>query len=344
MAFGFDKAFNKFAKAGTSLNKGINQVIGKEVFGEIRQIEAPRNFLPYDSFPAYSIPEPEQWFPLTGEPKQFTLQGNAISVSANLDACIKYRELFIATAGYYIGQFKFKYQNCVQDFDTLVHYFSDIYIEGLMPMVHRAYSLLLPFGVFTADLQSFLSRHLDTYNKAVTSYEMMAGVEASKNQTAENFGNQVGGAVQMQGGGFGFKGAMKGMAQAEAFNLGMGLLGKFAAHQSRMSQEEKAKAFAAFRHDIFFQEVYSDYLNTFLTMVQILSENGELDGVTTAVSGEMDTMINNLQNPMFPQDRVAPALTKLISSNPFVPAYFDLLQHKFGQTQEVNQIVSYFVR
>ena len=53
-------------------------------------------------------------------------------------------------------------------------------------------------------------------------------------------------------------------------------------------------------------------------------------------------MIQNLQNPMFPQDKVAPALIKLIATYPFKAATFDLLQQRFGQTTEVQQIISYF--
>ena len=66
MASLFEKGFNKFADIGNALNKGANKIVGKEVFGEIRKFEEPREFKPYDSFPAYSVPEPEQWKPLTG--------------------------------------------------------------------------------------------------------------------------------------------------------------------------------------------------------------------------------------------------------------------------------------
>ena len=60
MASLFEKGFNKFADIGNALNKGANKIVGKEVFGEIRKFEEPREFKPYDSFPAYSVPEPEQ--------------------------------------------------------------------------------------------------------------------------------------------------------------------------------------------------------------------------------------------------------------------------------------------
>lgn len=343
MAFGFDKAFNKFAQVGTSLNRSVNKAIGKEVFQDIRQIEKPREFAPYESFPEYSSPEPGQWPPLSGEAKTFMLEGNVISVPADLDACMQYRTYFSQAASYYTQRFKFKYKNCVQDFDTLIHYFPDLYNDGLIPMVHRAYSLLLPFGVFTADVHEFASRHMDTYQRALNSYATMTAVEESKNQQAANLGNQVGGAVRMQGGGFGFKGAMKGAAQAEAFNLGMGLLGKYVANQSKMTQEEKAKVFAAFDSELFFEEVYSDYSNTFLSFVQTLADNGIINGITTQIGAEFETIFRNLQNPMFPREKLAPAFAKIISSNPFVPACFELLRQSFGQTQEVALITDYFL-
>ena len=146
----------------------------------------------------------------------------------------------------------------------------------------------------------------------------------------------------MQGGGFGFKGAMKGMAQAQAFNLGMGLLGKYVASQNQMTQEDKAKVFAEFRQDIFFQEVYSDYFNVFFSWIQTLADQGALPNTTTKISKEYNMILMNLKNPMFPQDKFAETLLRLISANPFVPECYDLLQQKYGQTEESQKIIDYF--
>lgn len=44
MAGLFEKGFNKFADMGNSLNKGINNAIGKDVFGEIKKLKPLRNF------------------------------------------------------------------------------------------------------------------------------------------------------------------------------------------------------------------------------------------------------------------------------------------------------------
>lgn len=342
MALNFDKAFNKFAKYNNKLNHGVNKAIGKDIFPDMKSIEEPKDFSPYENFPEYSVPAPDQWTVLTGTERVFTIDGSTIVVSKNLDACLQYHTVFQSTAKYYAEQFQFKYRNCVQDFDTLIHYFSDMYTEGLQEMISRAYSLLLPFGVFSIDIKAFLTQHLNTYRKAIDSYEAMAGIEQSKNQAAENTGNQIGGAIRLRGGGFGLKGAMKGMAKAEAFNLGMGLLGKYVASQNKMTQEEKAKVYASFNQEVFFQEVYSDYCNVFYTWVQTLADSGVLDNVTTKISKEYNMILTNLKNPMFPQNQFSATLSKLISSNPFVPECFELLQQKYGQTDEVKQIFNYF--
>lgn len=342
MAGLFEKEFNKFADMGNRLNKGINNVIGKEVFGEIKKFETPKEFPPYESYPAYSVPEPEQWKPITGSAKEFILDGNVICVSANLDTCIQYDDLFKQAAKYYTDRFEFRYHQCVTDYDTLLNYFEDMYLEGLSAMVDRAYSLLLPFGIFNVNIQQFKSYQIDTYNRAVKSYKTMLSIKETKNQFANNLGNTVGNSVQMQGGGFGFKGAMKGMAQAEAFNIGVGFIGKYIANQTKMSEEEKAEIFSKFRADIFFKEVYSDYVNTFFTTIQILSENGVLDGISTRTGDEFNTVINNLKNPMFPQDKVSSALAGLISSYPFSSDCHEAIKQRYGETEEVKRIVEYF--
>ncbi len=219
-------------KAGTAINRTANRIIGKEVFKDCRTIEVILGIFLHTTASRIFFCRTRTVVCAEGEDKEFTLNGNTISVSRELDACIKYRPFFKKNAEYYTSQFKFKYQNCVQDFDSLLHYFEDMYLEGLTSMASRAYSLLLPFGVFTTDVDTFISCHTDRFNRAITSFEIMSGIEVSKNQKAEELGNQIGGAIQMQGGGFGFKGAMKGVAQAEAFNLGMNLFGKFVAFQS----------------------------------------------------------------------------------------------------------------
>lgn len=134
MASLFEKGFNKFADMGNALNKEANKLVGKEVFGEIKKIEEPKVFPPFESYPPCTVEEPEQWTALTGNSKQFELDGNIINVSQELDTCFQYKDLFKQSAQYYANRFEFRYHQCVKDYDTLLHYFEDMYMEGLAPM------------------------------------------------------------------------------------------------------------------------------------------------------------------------------------------------------------------
>lgn len=339
----FEKAFNKFAESGTKLNKGINNVIGKDVFGEIKPIEPPREFAEYSSFPQYEKEEPENWTQKEGQEKTFQFLGESISISKELDTCIQYRKEFQDTANYYTDRFKYKYFACVNDFDTLIHYFKDMYAEGLDPMMYRAHSLLLPFGVFDIDKNTFNDLHFSQFHRAAQSYEAMCGIENSINQKAQNTGNAVGGSIQMQGGGFGFKGAMKGVAQAEAFNIGMGLLGKYVSSQLKMSPEQKEKAYNAFKVDLFFEEVYADFFNTFLSLINVLLIRGIIKGVKVLPDNAFKTMIDNLKNPMFPKEKIPQAVASLISTYPFEKESYSVAETLCGNSSEFIAIKEYFI-
>ncbi len=344
MAFDFKNGFNKFADMNNSLNRSINNAIGKDVFKDLKKIEDAREFQDYSTFPEYSVPEPEEWTAQSGEEKDFSIQGNVIHVTSELDLCMKYRDKFIECANYYTDRFKYKYDMCATDFDAFLNYFKPMYLEGLTPMLKRAYSLFLPLGIFDSDIETFTNLHLERYSRAYESFATIAGIELQNNINAAQAGNAVGNSITMRGGGFGFKGAMKGVAQAELFNLGMGALGKLVEHQSKMSQEEKAAAWEKFNKEAFFEEVLSDYTNTFFTLIQCLSEHSLIGDVTVIMSKETQTIFTNLQNPMFPEDKFIPTAVKIISTNPFVEPFYNVLEKKLGSTDEINAVKTYFVR
>lgn len=343
MALDFSKAFNKYADLTNKVAKGINQAVGKDVCGEMKKIEAPKEFAPYESFAPYPKAEPQQWTPLSGNAKEFSLEGNTIHVSSKLDTCVQYRELYKEVARYYADRFEFKFKECVTDYDTFVNYFISMYIEGLMPMLDRTYGVLLSFGVISLNSDTLMNNHIQVYKRAIDSYDIIAGTEASRKQMAQDLGNTVGNSIHMQGGGFGVKGAIKGVAQAEAMNLGMKALGKLVEIQAQMTQEEKVEVFSKLNQPMFFEEVYSDYYNTFLTMVETLVNNNELSNVSSMSGNDFNIIIENMQNPMFPQDKVVPTIVNLITSNPFDERCFDILKTKVGETEEVKNIISYFV-
>lgn len=338
----FDKVFNKLAGVANAMNKTANKVIGKDVFGEVRPIEKPRVFADYNSLPSYEAEEPPEWNQKNGSQRIFPFAGESIIVPEALDSCILYKQDFLETADYYAERFKYKYSVCVNDFDTLVHYFEEMYTEGLIPMLVRACSLLLPFGVFDAEIGEFTDLHLSLFHRAITSYENISGIEKQINKRAEEAGNSIGNAVRLRGGGFGVKGAAKGIAMAEGFNFGMGLLGKLAEHQMTMTPEQKSNAYNSFKVAIFFEEVQSDYKNTFRTFMEKLSDQGLLGSAKAVADETCIRLQNNLCNTMFPKERIPSTLANLISRYPFEKKNYLIAQQLLGETEELKTVREYF--
>ena len=145
MAFDFKKAFNSQVKVANKLNQGLNKIIGKDVFGEVKELEDPRKFAPYESFPEYTELEPVDWPLLEGERQEFNFAGNTISFPKELDTCMRYRKYFKEAAEFYAARFAFKYQHCVEDFDTL--FFARL-LEPAMPekpYISRLFGVALIF-------------------------------------------------------------------------------------------------------------------------------------------------------------------------------------------------------
>ena len=53
---------------------------------------------------------------------------------------------------------------------SFLHYFEEMYLEGYKEITQRAYSLLLTFGIFDMNLESFCSAHTERYNRAYSSF------------------------------------------------------------------------------------------------------------------------------------------------------------------------------
>ena len=297
----------------------------------------------YGSFPKYMFPAPNEWGQKSADGMIFRIQNNEINVTDELSLCMKYRDDFIECATYYTKRFKFKFQYCATNYDDFVSYFHDMYIEGLRDMLGRATGLFLLLGIFDIDIETLANIHLDRYNTAINYFSQIASIEIEQNKKAAEKGAFIGSAIQMQGGGFGIRGAMKGVAQAELFNLGMAAYGAMVARVNSMSQVEKARVWSTFEYEKMFECVYKDYYNSFFTVIHLLSERMLIGNCTISISKETQTIFANLQNPLFPSEQFVATAVKIIERNPFCKAFYDVLEEKIGLTDELLVVKKYFL-
>ena len=85
-----------------------------------------------------------------------------------------------------------------------------------------------------------------------------------------------------------------------------------------------------------------DYLDTFFTFVQTLCDNGILSEISTYFNEQTSNILNNLENPMFPKEKVSKILSEIITNNPFIPKCYQIMKNKLGETEEVIALSNYF--
>ncbi len=334
MAFNFKQSLKKVADAAIGTE-------GTKDFGK-----GKKEFQDYESMPEYDVSEPAQWTGMQGEERIFTIEGYSIKVNANLDTCMNYYPLFVECANYYMERFRFKYSKCMVDYDTFVHYFEKMYTEGFDAMTQRAYGLLLPLGIFDMEYSAFQKIHLESYHTALDFYDNITAAQKKKTQNSFQAAGMVADQrrVDMVSS-TSMSGLQSARMKADLRNFGTTLLTTaVAASLSKLSPAQKAEIWENMDSAALFRNVYTDYLNTFFTLLQILCERGLCGNVSIGIKKETTVIYNNLKNPMFPEAQFLPTIVKIIAENPFVPAFYALLEEKLGATDEVRAIEQYFIR
>lgn len=287
---------------------------------------------------------PTAWQPLSGSDRTFALNGETLHVPASLDLFNSYRLQFRALANEYADLARKDYDRKVHDLDTFIMFFPDIYGPYLERLLQGGVDILIAEGIWTETLDSLRTAHLANYHLALDDYQAMrTSLNLTDEQNHQNVETAAGFVPTLSGGGFGFKGAMKGIAKAEAFNLVAGAAVGALHNITQVTPAQKAELFGRIKPDALFDRVFFDYWNTHLTLVSSLAANGRQIWLPDAASAaQAERIAQNLSNPNFPKEQVTAVMLQILLACPYKKEYQQLLQSKFGDTDEVKAIHDYF--
>lgn len=287
---------------------------------------------------------PVAWQSFSGEEKQFPLNGATLKVPAEMDLFNSYRLKFREAANEYAALAKEQYKKKVRDFDTFLMFFMEIYVPYLDKILQGGVDILIAESIWTETLDSFRTKHTNDYHMAIDDYNAMKSSLSLTDQNNQQAVDTVSGAVPtLRGGGFGFKGAMKGIAKAEAFNLVRGMAVGAIKNATQVTPAQKAEIYGRINVDNLFNRVFIDYWNVYLTLVSCLNANGKSIWLpnSTAVT-QAQNIAQNLSNPNFPQEQATNVTIQILTTCPYKVDFQKLLVNKFGQTDEVSAINNYF--
>lgn len=212
---------------------------------------------------------PEAWEQVGGAEKQFTLNGKTLVIPANMDAFNTYRTKFYELARVCADNARKEYDKKVQNLTTYLEFFPKIYNKHLGVVTQRATDILISESIWTVTKESFTNQHIDDFHMAIEEYlvtteSVELTVQANQNRvsTAMSF------VPNLVGGGFGVKGAAKGIATATAFNLVRdGAEAGLLKGASQINQAQQLELYQRINPDNLFELVFIDFWRVFLSLI-----------------------------------------------------------------------------
>lgn len=289
--------------------------------------------------------ELEVWTPVEGVPHEFSLSGGVLDVDANMDVFNTYRQRFYSYANNAVEAGIAEYNANVRDLVTCLKFFPAIYAKNLDILISRAVDVLITSGVFTVTADMFKERHLGEFHSAL---DILEAVVESASQTSQanvqNMQSVTSLVPNLIGGGFGTKGAIKGILKAEAFNLVRDSAeNSLLENASKINPAQAKELYERIDPAQLFAAVFSDYWSVYLTLAKILNENGkQMWWISDSQAQQAMGIFQNLSNPNFPQDQLVPMFIQILKTNPYRKEYHRYMLERFGDNAETADIRNYF--
>ncbi len=297
------------------------------------------------SIPAEIEIEPDEpWEIVKGSSKSFPFMGQTLEISESLDEYNTYRLKFRAMAIKYQEIAQNEYKRKVHNLETFLEFYPKIYDKYLDIILQRAVDVLISNGVWTVTTYSFSKQHRNNFHSATKAVDTtLESIELTVNENQQRTAGLTSLIPNLQGGGFGFKGAMKGIAKATAFNVVRDSVEASAINKAgKVKQAQRVELYNRIKPDVIFLHVYSDYFGVFHSFVNVMNQNGHtLWHQPKDENFQRDNIFRNIQNPNFPKDKVKEVLLDLLKTDPYKKDIYKYIIEKFGETEEISAILNY---
>ena len=296
-----------------------------------------------------AAPEPEMlketWQPETGIDRRFTLCGKVLEIPASMDLLNSYRKKFSKLASECADCARSEYNRKVRDLSTYMDVTPGVYGYYTAAVASKAMEILVAEGIWSVTNNSLIEEHTARHHYVMDHIKSMAesmALTAQNNQSA--ISNVMGYVPHLRGGGFGLKGAAKGIATATAFNVARDSLESGLAKGAvNLNQAQRIELYNRVKPDVLFEDMYVDFSNLYLIMIEKLINNGKKIWLPSSdATRQAENIFCNLSNPAFPKDKVVEVFLSILKTNPYRKEYFQFMMAHFGETPETIAIRDYF--
>lgn len=294
-----------------------------------------------------SFQEPvfENWEQVIGTEKRFPIKGKELIIAENMDVFNSYRLKFREMASVCADNARREYNKKVNNLVTYVEFFPRIYKSYLNALIKKSMDIFISEGVWTITEESFEEQHLANFHMAIDVYSaILEGIENTSHANQRMISGVMSFVPNLSGGGFGLKGAVKGIATATAFNIVRdGVESSLVNSVTNILPEQQTELFNRINADRLFERVFTDYWRVFLSLVFTLNKNGKSIWLNTnELAQQANNIFKNLSNPNFPQDKLLDVFIDILKTSPYNIEYHKFMISRFGENEETVAIKNYF--
>ena len=287
----------------------------------------------------------EKWDNFVGESKEFPIEDKTFVVSKEMDLFNKYRLKFRELASDCAENTKKEISQKVQNLVTYIEFCPQIYEKHLDIMVNKAIDILVAEEVWTVTHDSFIDEHKKSFHFIQDEFDAMAQcIQLAIQKNKKSVASITGLVPNLVGGGFGIKGAMKGVAKATAFNIVRDTAeASLINNASQVNQTQQNELYGRLNFDNWCELAFIDYWRVYLTLAYTLKNEGKHIWIPS--KEDMDKASNifeNLSNPNFPEERKLEMFLEILKTNPYKQEYQKYMTNQWGETEQTTAIKNYF--
>lgn len=280
----------------------------------------------------------------SGKERIFSIQGEAFSFSLEKDEYNKYRRFYFKIANACGAEFKAEYFSVVNDCDSFLNNYLKLYKKYLSLIIKKTISILVEAGIWTESIDTVMAKHVEKNYLALFEYsrlhDTLNAILEDRRQETSALMSLI---PNLAGGGFGFSGALQGIAAATAFNLVRDGTEATLINNTKITPMQKQGAYSAIDTRKLLDGVYSDLFNVHITLVEILNENGHNIWIPSDVEKQQaNNILSNIRSPQFPEEQIPKALAKSISLYPYNNGVLNLIS-RYASLDELNDLKNYYL-
>ncbi len=273
-----------------------------------------------------------------GDEKSFEILSNTLIVSREICAFNYYRREFYKFAKIKSNDLKSEYIERINNLDTFLTEFPEIYAKHLSPILDMAHKLIISHGIYDLSLEQLTSQHTADFclcqeDIDITIESFNKTIEANQDRKIRTY-NMMPSMV--------FRG-LGGFATALAMNVAVNSIAKADIERANVTSKQRAELFGRIDFDILMERAFIDYWRVFLSLTWQLKQHGVSIWYPTEENNQRATGIyQNLVSGLIPSDKKGELIIAILQSNPYLDGIMEYLVENYPLSDEVKVVQNFF--